>query len=390
MRRYRELLTIPGVGKLTAAVLLARVPTSMLNLALLVAITQRHGYANAGLVLMTMAVATAVAGPVRGRTADRKDPRRVMLWLLAVHAVAWAALLAALLADASVATLGLTTAAMGATVPPAGPVVRATWPDIVPKDRLSTAYAFDAALSTAMFLTGPMVAGGLLLVLSPTAVVATTGVVKVVGDSLVALTAPARTRRETPRGNFFGPLVHGRVRLLLVMIVFDTFAFGCLEVAAVAAAEGRGTAGVLTSALALGAVVSGMAYGARTWPGTPRTRLVALHAGGAAVLAAAWLVGAIPLAVVAAFYTLYGLVNGPVETLQQVMIGDQTPEGQRIEAFAWVFSVMWAGFGLGTTVAGRLVTDGVPGAAFLVAAAGQTAVAALALGGMRRTHPGDT
>ena len=50
---------------------------------------------------------------------------------------------------------------------------------------------------------------------------------------------------------------------------------------------------------------------------------------------------------VAVGFGVYGLVNGAVETLQQVLVGETTPEGQRIEAFAWVFSVMWAGFGIG-------------------------------------------
>jgi len=381
VRRYRELLRIPGVGKLIAAVLLSRVSTSMLNLALLVAVTQRHGYANAGLLLMVYAVVNSIAGPMRGRQADRTAPHRVLLWLLAGHTVAWVGLLAGLFADAPVAVLCVAGAALGMTVPPAGPVVRGLWPTIVPAERLPTAYAFDAAVNTTTFLAGPMIAGGLLLVMPTTATVAVTGVVKLTGDLLIAL-APALRRRKDPspaRRGFFGPLAHGRLRLLLGMIVLDTFTFGCLEVAAVAAASGTGTAGVFTSALALGAVVSGISYGARTWPGSPRAQLVALHAGSAVVLAMAGLADAALLVLVAATYTLYGLVNGPVETLQQMLVGDVTPEGQRIEAFAWVFSIMWAGFGIGTTVAGRLVSDGQPGGALYAAAVAQVVVAVVAL-----------
>lgn len=389
MRRYRELLRTPGVGRLTAAVLLSRVSTSMLNLALLVAVTQRHGYVSAGLLLMVFAIVNSVAGPVRGRQADRTAPHRVMLWLLVGHTVAWAGLFAGLLVDAPVAVLCVGGAALGMTVPPAGPVVRGLWPSIVPADRLTTAYAFDAALNTATFLAGPMIAGGLLLAMPATAVVGVTGVVKITGDLLIALAPALRKRKDTPpaRRGFFGPLAHARVRLLLGMIVLDTFAFGCLEVAAVAAASGTGAAGVFTSALALGSVVSGIGYGARTWPGSPRVQLVTLHAGGAVLLATSGLAGAAMLAVL---YALYGLVNGPVETLQQVLVGDVAPEGHRIEAFAWVFSIMWAGFGIGTTVAGRLVSDGQPGGALYAAAASQAVVAVVALIGIGRPHHTDT
>jgi MFS family permease len=389
VRRYRELLTIPGVGRLTASVLLGRTATSMLNLALLIATTQHYGYAAGGVILMVFAVANAIAGPVRGRLADRHEPRRVMLVLLAGHTVAWAALFAGLLTDAPIVVVCLAAAALGISVPPAGPVVRGLWPTIVPEERLPTAYAFDAALNTAAFLTGPMIGGGLLLLLPAPVAVGITGGVKLVGDLLVAIAPTLRARRATPstRRGFFGPLALGRVRLLLGMIVLDTFAFGCLQVAAVAAVSGQGTAGVFTSAVALGAVVSGVAYGARTWPGKARTQLVVLHAGAALVLAGAGFAGLVLLAIT---YVVYGLVTGPVETLQQVLVGDATPDGQRIEAFAWVFSVMWAGFGIGTTVAGTLVDDGAPAGALYAAAGAQVLVALLALAGMRRPHDRDT
>jgi MFS family permease len=389
VRRYRELLRIPGVGRLVAAVLLSRVATSMLNLSLLVAATQRYGYATAGLLLMVFAVANSVAGPMRGRTADRKEPRQVMLAMTAGHAVAWAGLLAGLFVNAPAVVVAVAAGALGVTVPPAGPVVRGMWSTVVAKEKLPTAYAFDAALNTATFLAGPMVAGGLLLVVPAPAVVALTAACKLTGDLLVSISPTLRRRRAdgeaAPRG-LLGPLANGRVRLLLGMIMLDTFAFGCLEVAAVAAVSGRGTAGLFHSAMALGAVVASISYGARTWPGRPRTQLVVLHATGAAVLTGAGLAGAELLVLVAALYTVYGLVNGPVETLQQVLVGEFTPESQRIEAFAWVFSLMWAGFGIGTTVAGGLVDDGQPSGALYAAAVGQVLVAAVALTALRRPY----
>jgi MFS family permease len=391
VRRYRELLAIPGVPRLTLAVLLSRVTTSMLNLALLVAATRAYGYAVAGLVLMAFAVSNAVVGPVRGRLADRREPRQVLLRLLAGHAVAYLGLLACLLLATPAAPLLFAAALLGVTMPPAGPVVRGAWPDLVPAARLPTAYAFDAALNTASFVSGPMVAGGLLLMLPPVAVVAITGALKVIGDALVAL-APA-LRRPEPAGprrrGLFGPLTDGRIRLLLGMIALDTFAFGCLEVTAVAAASGQGSAGVFTSLLALGGVVSGIAYGARAWPGGPRAQLLVLHSGAALALAGGSLAppaGAGFVAVGAAFLAA-GLLTGPVETVQQVLVGEVSAVGQRIEAFAWVFAVMWAGFGVGTTVAGRLAELGGTAATLLAAAGGQLAivvVAALSVAGLRR------
>jgi MFS transporter len=390
VRRYRELLAVAGVVRLTSAVLASRLTTSMLNLALLVAATQAYGYATAGVVLTSYAVVNAVVGPVRGRTADRREPRRVMITLSVANTVAFGGLVGALAAGAPAPLLAAAAGVLGATVPPTGPVVRGLWPLLVPAERLPTAYAFDAALNTATFVSGPMVAGGLLLVLDPAVVVAITGAVKLVGDVLVAVAPALRAHQRTtaPHGRFFGPLGDGRVRVLLGMVALDTFSFGCLEVVAVAAARGQGSAGVFASLLAVGGVVASIGYGARSWPGSSRAQLITLHLGGAAVLLAG-VPGAGAVVLVGAVFLVYGLVNGPVETLTQVLLGDLSPDGQRIEVFAWAFSVMWAAFGIGTTVAGRLVGDGdiVPPLLACVAAQVLIALVAVANPGRLRRSP---
>ena len=396
MRRYRELLAVAGVRRLTSAVLASRLTTSMLSLALLVAATRTHGYATAGLVMTVYALVNAAAGPVRGRVADRRDPRLVMLILSVANTVAFAGLVATLAADAPAPLLAAAAGLLGATVPPTGPVVRGLWPLLVPAERLPTAYAFDAALNTATFVSGPMAAGGLLLVLDPAAVVAITGGIKFVGDVLVAVAPALRAHRRTEPparpARFLGPLGDGRVRILLVMVALDTFSFGCLEVIAVAAARGQGAAGVFTSLLAVGGVVASIAYGARTWPGSARAQLVTLHLGGAAVLLAGVPGAAFPVLVGAVFLG-YGLVNGPVETLAQVLLGDLSPAGQRIEVFSWAFGIMWAGFGIGTTVAGWLAGDGEIAPPLLACAAAQALITLVALanpGRLRRSHRADT
>lgn len=291
---------------------------------------------------------------------------------------------------------------LGLSVPPTGPVVRGLWPTVVPAERLATAYAFDSGLNTATFVAGPMVAGGLLLVLPVHLVVGVTGVLKVTGDVLVTVSpivsGAARATAAVAAGwsaRVFGPLVHGRVRLLLVLILLDTFTFGAMEVAAVAAASGQGSAGLLTSAFALGGAISGIGYGLRAWPGSPRAQLILLGAVGTVVLAAgtvsAELVAGMVL--VGIVFVLFGLANGPVETVKQVLIGEVSPEHQRIEVFSWVFSVMWLGFGIGTVVAGQLAESGEAAPTLLVATAAQLVavlVTVAAVAGLRRPHPVNT
>lgn len=90
------------MSRLTAANNLARLSVSMLSLSLLVAVTQVHGYAAAGLLTLVYAITNAAAGPVRGRLADRFRPRVVLLALLPVHVVAFVLLYVALAAPMAV------------------------------------------------------------------------------------------------------------------------------------------------------------------------------------------------------------------------------------------------------------------------------------------------
>lgn len=385
VRRYRELLAIPGVRRLTAGNTMTRLSVSMLTLSLLVVGTHAHGYAFAGALVLVYAVTTAVAAPVRGRLADRHPPARVLLGLLAVHLATFVVLYAALVSTAPPAVLVVACLLLGASVPPTGPVVRGLWPRLVPGERMATAYALDGALNSATFVAGPVLAGMLLLALPAHAAVGVTAVVKVTGDALVATSAAVRdipSRRRPAGGRPGGPLGDGRVRVLLVLMGLDTFTYGCLEVAAVAAAAGRGTAGVPAGLLALGAVVSGLAYGARTWPGGAIAQLLVLTGVGLAVLAAG--AGVAGLLLTGVVFAVYGLVNGPAETVKQVLVGDGTPEHQRVEVFSWVFSVMWLGFGLGTTVAGQVSRAGEATPA-LVAGAGGQLLAVILTATLRRT-----
>ncbi|MGH3880005.1 MAG: hypothetical protein ACRDSK_23525, partial [Actinophytocola sp.] len=191
------------------------------------------------------------------------------------------------------------------------------------------------------------------------------------------------------RARGLGPLADGRIRVLLGMIALDTFSFGCLEVTAVAAASGQGGAGVFTSLHALGGVVSGIAYGARTWPGGRRAQLVVLHAGAGLTLAGGAFAppAGAGLVAIGAVFLAAGLLTGPVDTVQQVLVGEVSAPAQRIEAFAWVFSVMWVGFGVGTTVAGRLVEVGGTTWTLLAAALAQLGIVLVVTGLLRPATP---
>ena len=380
---YRDLLTRPGVGRVILAAALSRLTTSMVSLSLLLAVVQRDGsYAQAGAVLAAHAFALAAMAPVNGRVADRLGPRAAMLAYTALHAAAYLSLLFALVSASSAAAVVACAVFLGASTPPAAPVTRALWPLILPKDRLQAAYAVDSVLNSTMLVAGPLIAAALMLAVPAVFVIVVAGIVKVSGD-LVLATAPVLRRAAPPRvrlpglRHMLGPIADSRLRLLLLIMALDTFTYGCLQVGAAAIAGGQSAAGVLFAALAAGEVLGGLIYGARTWQGGPKAQFAALHLVTAALLVTAGQFLAVLVAV--GLYLLLGLAGGARDVVGQLAIGGAAKAAQRAEAFAWLTTAMWGGYGIGTLVAGYAQTGLGLGAVFLAAALVSVLAAGVAL-----------
>jgi MFS family permease len=374
MHAYRRLLGLPGVPRLIVAAAIGRLAIAMLALALLLTVLDREGSAGAaGLALGAHALGVAAGGPVMSRIADVAGGRRLLLVGTAVHAVAHVWLLAALIHRTPVIVLVAAAAVVGVTTPPAGPVTRALWPRLVPGEQLPTAYAFDSAMNSAMFVAGPLLAGLLAAGISPLAAVVVAAAGKIAGDTLLAtspLVGTARPEAATRAGSRLGPLAIGRVRVLLGVVALDTFVYGALEIGAAAAAADAAWTATLLALLAAGEIAGGLGYGARGWRGGRLVHLAALHAVTAGLVLAGlagWLAGGV--VVLAAAFLLLGVASGARDTVTQLALGEAAPPDRRTETFGWLNTFMWTGYGLGTAAAGRLADLGGTTAVYLVASA---------------------
>ncbi|MEU4218493.1 MFS transporter [Actinoplanes sp. NPDC026623] len=127
----------------------------------------------------------------------------------------------------------------------------------------------------------------------------------------------------------------------------------------------------------------GSGHGNRRRTGAPGPQLAILHLASAVLLALAGQVSLLILFALLIFAV--GLVGGPRDTLHQVVLGEAAPPRYRTEAFAWLGTLMWAGYAGGTAATGNLVqhTGGDITVAF--AGAGCAAVVAAALSLLVRT-----
>ncbi|KZB86254.1 MFS transporter [Amycolatopsis regifaucium] len=376
--------------RLVLALIASRLAAPILNLSMLLAIVSTHGsYAVGGASLTGFSIALAVCVPLSGRLVDRLRPRPVLLGMLAVHALAYAAAVTGMAQQAPAWVLVGAAIALGASTPPSAPVIRSTWPVLVPAGHTRTAYALDAVLNEVMVVTGTLLVSVLVALASPVAAVAVAGTCTVLGVSTLVTVPIPRTQAGAESSSavsrtrrVFGPLSDGHVRVLLGITACDMLAFGCVVVGVSAAAASGGTpglSGVLLGTYSVGAVVSALAYGIRRREGRPRRQLVTFHTASAVLLVATGFVpGLLPAG---AALLAVGLVSGPRDTLHQIVLGEVAPPRQRTEAFAWMSTFMWVGNGIGTALAGQLVTwsEGDHTTTFLAAAAAAATAAASSL-----------
>ena len=356
---YRVLLDVRGGPAFSAAAFVARLPISMLGIAIILLVagdTKRYGLA--GAVSATSALAEAVGQPWFSRLVDRYGQSKAVPPMVAVSSAA-SVTFAWLATHAAPAwTLFLTGAIAGAALPNMGALVRARWSNALSgTPALQTAFSVESIVDEVIFVLGPpLVTWVAVAVGGAQALLVTVGLL-VVGSTLLLV---QRSTEPPPagRGHAGGPsaLSVAGVRAVVVEMVTLGGVFGSFEVVTIAFAQQRGhaaAAGVLLALNAGGSMVAGIVYGL-VHPTVPLNRqLVAL----------AWIV---PLTVVpfpwveslptlAVLSFVAGLVISPTlitafQLIEQLAPADRLTEGLTLASTGIVFGVSIA-----AAVSGRLV-----------------------------------
>jgi MFS transporter len=372
IRRVR----LPVIG---AAI--GRLPLGSEPLAVLFLVRAVTGsFAAAGVVEACVAAGVAVGLPLQGRLVDRVGQTRVLVPTAVANAAALVLLVLAAHGDASVATLALLGACAGVSIPPLGACMRSLWGTMVDDQRsLQSAYALDAVVIELAFIVGPLLAAGLAAAVSPSAAVLAGGLLTLVGSGTFAASRASRGWRPTPgRRDWAGPLRAPGIWVLGAASMGFGFANGALVLALTAFGKAHGSIEIVGPFIAIQAVASmigGIWYGTRHWDAPPwerYPRLVLLLAIGFAPLA---LVSSVEL--MGGLMVFAGLAIAPATAVEYLLIDGVAPRGTSTEAFGWVITATVLGSGIGSAVAGAIVSGGHVSLGFVAAFAG-VAVAWLA------------
>ncbi|MFG2870354.1 MFS transporter [Streptomyces sp. NPDC048338] len=369
---YRDILGAPHALRLLTGTLVGRLPNGTGPIAI-VLFTRAEGgsYSLAGGLTAAYGIATAVGQPLLGRAVDLKGQPRVQLPAALVSALGMI-----VLALAGIGHLPLAYAAVvvaGLLTPPLEGGLRALWPSVLGReDRVHRAYALDAVAQEVMFTVGPLLLTLLVALWSPAAALVVINVLGVIGALSVVVSEPSRAWRSEPReAHWLGALRSPGLLALLGSFFFVGLALGSITVAGLAYADDQGNEaayGWLMAALGLGALIGGVAYGARHWSGAPERRLRVI----VGLLALCYLPlmltpGVVPMTALAA---LAGVFLAPALACGFIVVDRHAPTGTVTEAFSWLVTTFGVGAALGSAVAGPVVELSGTTAGFGVAGAG--------------------
>ncbi|HEX5619055.1 MAG TPA: hypothetical protein VFX51_11580 [Solirubrobacteraceae bacterium] len=363
--------------------IIARLPLPMLSIGLLVHTEHLTGsFAVAGVVTAVFAGALGLGGPLLGRVVDRRGHTAV---LLPSAIVAGAALVSIALLPAGVPAAGpiALAAVLGVTVPPVGACLRTLLPGLVGNGSLEAAYATESTANELTFIAGPplvLLAGaawstGAALVAAAVLLVVATVAFAAHPTSRGWRAAPVAAR---PRG---GSLNSAGMRTLVLALVAVGVAFGAVEVAVAAAADGLGAtaaAGPLLGVWGAGSLLGGVVVARSGRSPSLGVLLAALAAGHVALV-----FGTGSVVALAALLTLAGATIAPTYARIYAMVEDVAPAGTITEAFAWLGTAVAIGAAVGAALAGSLADAAGPAATFALAGAAGVAGALIAAA---RTH----
>ncbi len=354
---YRDVLSTPGVARIIIAQLVARFPSGMVSLAVLLHVERVTGsYGSAGLVLAATSIGAGIAGPITSRWMGKWGIRPVLITTMLVSAVA-ISLIAIL--EVPVPVYMLLALVAGLATPPVQSAVRTIYPKLVNSRQLTPLFSLDASLQEIIWVIAPV-----LITVISTQIGTTFGlffvvVVLLIGCGwFISLPEVGHVRIPKSRGTIGKVLLRPPVALATLAGFLIIGACSAVEVGVVAQFAGPDgehglEAGIALAVFSVGSLIGGLASGAlamSSWSLARRFLLLALGLTSTVFsLSLFWTSTSLFIA---------GLGVAPVLALVFAVTTASVKFSQTAEAFGWTATGQLIGAAAGSAVAGFLV-DGV-------------------------------
>lgn len=383
---YAEIFRAPGAKAFSATGFVARLPQAMVTLGIVTMLSQARGeYGLAGAVSAAFALSNALIAPQISRLVDRHGQGRVAIPAAAAAVASLAALMVATRASAPDWTLFLFAIGAG-LMPSMGALVRARWTELYRDTAdLRTAFAFESVVDELIFMTGPILAIGLSVMVFPEAGPLAAALALAIGVPLfIAQKATEPPVHVAEMGRGTSVIRRGAVQVIALTMVAIGAIFGTAEVTAVAFAEAQGqtaAASLVLAAYAAGSLIIGLIFGTLKPRLTLATQFV-LAIGLAALTTLPLLaVDSVPLLALVLF--LAGAAVSPTIITAMGLVERLVPPSQLTEGITWAMTGIGIGMAVGSSLSGRVIDQYGAPAGFMVSIAAGAAALAIAVLGRR-------
>jgi len=347
VNRYRDLLTTPGVARIIAAQLVARLPSGMISLAYLIHVERIFdSYGQAGLVLAATSFGQAVAGPLTSRWMGRWGMRTVISLTLMVSLISMAAVAFLPMQLIGYMLFGLLG---GLATPPIQPAVRTIYPKMVNSRQLTPLFSLDASAQEIIWIAGPVITTFLAIQIAPPVAISVAGLF-LLGGGVWFLASPevGSVRIPPSRRRLGSVLSNGAVLLSTVVGFLLIGSAAAVEVAVVSVFGDEGAeAGILLSMWAIASLIGGLGLGGvPIGPWAMTTRMIIVAIGMLLAMASTnfwWLLLSLAIA---------GAGIAPALAVMFAIVSASVKFSETAEAYGWVGSGQLIGAALGSAIAG--------------------------------------
>ena len=357
-RPVRDLAAVAAWRWWVAGSFLARLPTTMVVIALVLA-GKRLGSYGLGAALAGLYMAASGAGALwRGRALDRRELRRGIVGELLVLAVALSATAALVQVRAPLALLVVALLVSGVASSAVMAGYRSFLREVVSGELLRPAFALDAVLVEVGFVTGPALAGGLALLVGPVGVLWAMAACSLVAAWVAGVRLPERHPAPAETGAGPPPWADRFVLANYVVTFSVGISIGLLEagfapLAEVLGAQG-GVAGICSAAYALGSGVGGLGLATRLANRSDHGRRALVFAAAVALLIVP--VAAAPsLPVLLVLLFVGGLPFAPANAAASSHLQARVHPSRVTEGFALTTTSVLLGVGAGSGLASVLL-----------------------------------
>ena len=347
MNKYADLLKTPGVARIIAAQLTARLPSGMISLAYLLHIEQLfNSYGLAGLVLAATSLGQALAGPLTSRWMGYWAMRPVIILTIVVSALAMAGIAFVSMPIGAYIAVGFVG---GLATPPVQPAVRTIYPTMVTSKQLTPLFSLDASAQEIIWIAGPVVTTFIATQISTQLAIIVAGAFLVLGG-LWFLSCRELGEVKIPRSKSKMGAVLAKPPVVLATVVGFLLigSAAAVEVAVVSVfGHGGPEAGIVLSIWAVGSIIGGLALGGLAiGPWALAARMLVVFVGIAlagAILDFWWIAFALLIA---------GAGIAPALAVMFAIVSSSVKFSETAEAYGWMGSGQLVGAALGSAVAG--------------------------------------